>query len=199
MNRFARVRRSLRVFAPLLALLAPASFFVCVLAVTNAALQATGGQGKTVVSLGFGAVVKAVSAEILLRKTGIAGAPLSTLLSYFCAAGLNLWFLKPLLRERPAGEGRRGWLAAALLSSLFAGGSALFVFGKLAGHISRDGAALCAVFAAAAVYAASILLTGALGREEALSLAGRMGFGKRKEVCHELEGTEGKTHGGGGA
>lgn len=79
--------------APLLTLLAPSTFFICVLSVTNAILQANGYERKPVVSMLAGAAVKIVSNTILIRFIGMTGTPISTFLCYLTATGLNIYFV----------------------------------------------------------------------------------------------------------
>lgn len=79
--------------APLLALLAPSTFFVCVLSVTNAILQANGFERKPVISMLVGAAVKIASNTILIRVIGMTGTPISTFLCYLTATGLNIYFV----------------------------------------------------------------------------------------------------------
>lgn len=79
--------------APLLALLAPSTFFVCVLSVTNAILQANGFERKPVISMLVGAAVKIASNTVLIRVIGMPGTPISTFLCYLTATGLNIYFV----------------------------------------------------------------------------------------------------------
>lgn len=79
--------------APLLALLAPSTFFICVLSVTNAILQANGFERKPVISMLAGAGVKIVSNTILIRFIGMTGTPISTFLCYLTATALNIYFI----------------------------------------------------------------------------------------------------------
>jgi len=79
--------------APLLALLAPSTFFICVLSVSNAILQANGHERKPVISMLAGAAVKVVSNTILIRFIGMTGTPISTFLCYLTATGLNIYFI----------------------------------------------------------------------------------------------------------
>ena len=79
--------------APLLSLLAPSTFFICVLSVSNAILQANGHERKPVVSMLAGAAVKIVSNTILIRFIGMSGTPISTFLCYLTATALNIYFV----------------------------------------------------------------------------------------------------------
>lgn len=79
--------------SPLLTLLAPSTFFICVLSVSNAILQANGYERKPVISMLAGAAVKIVSNTILIRFIGMTGTPISTFLCYLTATGLNIYFI----------------------------------------------------------------------------------------------------------
>ncbi|MCQ2456475.1 MAG: polysaccharide biosynthesis protein, partial [Clostridia bacterium] len=78
---------------PLLMLLAPSTFFICVLSVSNAILQANGYERKPVISMLVGAAVKVVPNMILIRVIGMEGTPISTFLCYLTATGLNIYFV----------------------------------------------------------------------------------------------------------
>lgn len=79
--------------APLLALLAPSTFFICVLSITNAILQANGFERKPVISMLVGAAVKIASNTVLIRVIGMPGTPISTFLCYLTATALNIYFV----------------------------------------------------------------------------------------------------------
>ncbi len=79
--------------APLLTLLAPSTFFICVLSVSNALLQANGHERKPVISMLVGAAVKVVTNAILIGVIGMPGTPISTFLCYLTATALNIYFV----------------------------------------------------------------------------------------------------------
>ncbi len=79
--------------APLLTLLAPSSLAVCLLAVTNAALQAIGKAGLPVISMAVGAGVKILSTLLLVPLLGMTAAPVSTFLCYLTVTIMNLAFV----------------------------------------------------------------------------------------------------------
>ena len=148
--------------SPLLALLAPSSFFVCVLAVPNSILQSCGEERKPVISMLCGAAVKCVSSVILLQKIGIAGAPVSTFLCYLTVTVINLAFVVKCTGIRPdfskifflpAAAGLACAVTAAAVNGLLAPFS-----GKLA--------CFAAIFAGAAVYAAILLASGNVTADE---------------------------------
>ena len=81
--------------APLLTILAPAIFFVCLLSVTNALLQANGYERKPIISMAAGAVVKLTLTYILvgIPEIGMYGVPISTFCCYFTVSVCNVYFL----------------------------------------------------------------------------------------------------------
>ncbi len=81
--------------APLLTLLAPAIFFVCLLSVSNALLQANGFERKPIYSMLAGAVVKLVLTYILvgIPEVGMSGVPISTFFCYLTVSVMNVYFL----------------------------------------------------------------------------------------------------------
>ncbi len=142
--------------SPLLTLLAPSSFFVCVLAVTNSILQSCGEERKPVISMLCGAVVKCVASVILLQKTGIAGAPLSTFLCYLTVTVINLAFVVKCTGIRP--NFTKIFFVPAV-AGLACAVTAAAVNGMLA-QFSVKLPCFAAIFTGAAVYAAILLATG---------------------------------------
>ena len=80
-----------------------ASFFVCLLLMENAILQASGGEKLTMRTMIIGGVVKIVVNWFLVaqRPINIHGAPIGTLVSYLVMVLINYVFLCRRLRERP--------------------------------------------------------------------------------------------------
>lgn len=154
---------SAAIAAPLLTCLAPSSFFVCVLAVTNSVLQACGHEKSPVISMICGAVVKCVSGVILLGKLGMIGAPVSTFLCYITVTVMNFAFVVKHTRIRLSFT--RTFLSP-LLGSAVCSFTAALVNKTAVGFIGGRAACIAAIFAAAVVYGAFILLTGTVGRDE---------------------------------
>ena len=148
--------------SPLLTLLAPSSFFVCVLAVTNSILQSCGEERKPVISMLCGAVVKCVSSVVLLQKFGIAGAPVSTFLCYLTVTVINLAFVVKCTGIRP--DFSKIFFLPAV-SGLACAVTAAAVNGLLA-QFSGKTACIAAIFAGAAVYAAILLASGNVTMDE---------------------------------
>ena len=148
--------------APLLTLLAPASFFVCVLAVTNSVLEACGHEKSTVVSMLVGAAVKCVSGVFLLKRYGITGAPLSMLACYLTVTVINFAFVVKFTHIKPP-------LLKTFLLPL--GGSVLAAYfasltDKLLSRFGESTACIAAIAVAVAVYAVFLLFTGEVTKDE---------------------------------
>ena len=148
--------------SPLLMLLAPSSFFVCILAVTNSILQSCGEERKPVISMLCGAAVKCMTNVVLLRKIGIAGAPVSTFLCYLTVTVINLAFVVRCTGIRP--DFSKIFLLPAAAGFACAV-TAAAVNGFLA-PFSANSACFSAIFAGAAVYAAILLLSGNITIDE---------------------------------
>ncbi len=142
--------------SPLLTLLAPSSFFVCVLAVTNAILQSCGEERKPVISMLCGAVVKCTSSVILLQTIGIAGAPVSTFLCYLTVTVINLAFVVKCTGIRPKVSSVFFVPAAAGLACAVCAAAVNRFLAPFAGKA----ACFAAIFAGAVVYAALLLASG---------------------------------------
>lgn len=87
--------------APLLALLGISIVFSCLITTTNAILQSYKQTGKPIISMALGALVKIISAYILIGmpSIGIYGAPLSTLFCNITITAVNIYFMNKSLPE----------------------------------------------------------------------------------------------------
>jgi len=162
--------------SPLLTLLAPSSFFVCILAVTNSILQSCGEERKPVISMLVGAAVKLISSRILLETMGISGAPVSTFLCYLTVTVLNFSFVarKVSIRMDLNMVFLRPLLASAVCT-LTAAGAYRFLISQIGAKISCLGA----IFLAAAAYLVCLILTKSVDRDEILRIFGSRAAGKR--------------------
>ncbi|MBQ2727036.1 MAG: polysaccharide biosynthesis protein [Clostridia bacterium] len=149
--------------SPLLALLAPSSFFVCILAVTNSILQSCGEERKPVISMLAGALVKGISSRILLQTMGISGAPVSTLLCYLTVTALNFTFVVRAGGIRISFV--RVFLRPMLASSLCAL-TAAAVYRTVFTWVGVKSGCLVSVAASAAVYLICLILTKTVEIEE---------------------------------
>ncbi len=173
--------------SPLLTLLAPSSLFVCLLAVTNAVLQAYGREGKPVLSMLAGAVVKTVSGVILVGWMGMKGAPISTFLCYFTAAMINFAFVLRYAALRPS---MSRMFMKPLLGGIVCAATASVGYGLLSPHLGEAAGTAAAIGLGAVAYAAVIVLTRAVDGEELAVLLRKYfprtkltKFNKRK--CHK--------------
>ena len=89
--------------APLLSVLALSVFFIGMIAISNALLQAHKLERKPIISMIAGSVVKLVTSYILIGipDVGVYGAPASTFLSYFTIAAVNFYFLAKHIKLIP--------------------------------------------------------------------------------------------------
>jgi len=143
---------------PLLSLLAPSTFFVCMLSVTNAILQSCGYERMPLYSILAGAVVKIVSNYILLHMIGMYGTPVSTFLCYLTATAINLYFVARKAGVMPnPGRVFVKPLIAAITCALSAVGSYWLLTGVL--HMGGRVPTLLAILAAVFVYAVMIFVT----------------------------------------
>lgn len=146
----------------LLSIMGIASFFVCLVLMENAILQASGKEKLTMLTLISGGVIKIIVNWFLVAQRGINiyGAPIGTLVSYFVMAVMNFIFMCVTLRETPR---MLRIFAGPAGASLLMGAAAWAVYG-LAGHFLGTGgylgmaaAAALAILAAVGVYLVSVI------------------------------------------
>ena len=159
------VQSSVEMAWPLLSLLAPSTFFVCLLSVTNAILQSCGYERKPLYSMLCGAVVKLISNAILLHFVGMYGTPISTFLCYLTAAGMNLYYVAKYAKVTP--NARRVFLrplVASVTCAAAAMGSYAFLTRVL--HMAGRIPTLLAIFAAVVVYVLMIFVIRAITADD---------------------------------
>ena len=154
----------------LLRIMGIASFFVCIVLMENAILQASGREKLTMVTLITGGLVKILINWFLVarRPINIYGAPVGTLVSYLVMALMNYFFLCRSLEQRPR---VLRIFAGPLASSALMGVTAWGVYGLCArvlpqGRLSRLAAMAAAILAAVLVYVAAAVLTRAVTKED---------------------------------
>ena len=146
----------------LLCIMGIASFFVCLVLMENAILQASGREKLTMVTMITGGLVKIIVNWFLVanRAVNIYGAPIGTLVSYFVMAAMNYIFMCSSLENRPRLSRA---FARPAASSFIMGAAAWLVYGaaaRIIGTGSSLKAVVClgiAVLAAAAVYLAATI------------------------------------------
>lgn len=152
--------------APLLSILAISSFLVCMLAITNAILQANKKPYLPLVSMLIGACAKVVASFLLIGNEGIGifGAPISTDICYIIVVICNFYFCAKYANFRPKVS---KVFVKPLISAILCGAAALGTYllsYNILGY-SRI-LALPAICVAGIVYLVSILVLGALEKED---------------------------------
>ncbi len=160
---FYRDRAAITSTAPLLSLLAPSTFFLCVLSITNAMLQACGHERKPLISMAIGAVAKIGANIALLIFIGMPGTPISTFICYFTATVINMFFIKKHtgLKLRLSRVFVRPLIAGIFCGAAAYGSRCLFAI-FLPGKI----ATILAILAAAAVYVTLIFVIKAIAPDD---------------------------------
>ena len=155
----------------LLAIMGAASFFVCMLLMENAVLQASGKERYTMITMIVGGLVKIVVNWLLVarREINIYGAPIGTLASYMVMCAMNFLFMTVTLERTPR-------LGRILFKSVFCstvmGFSAWAVYGlapRLIHVPGQLGMLLCmfvAMAAAVVVYLICVVATSAVTRAD---------------------------------
>ena len=155
----------------LLSVMGIASFFVCLVLMENAVLQASGKERLTMLTLISGGVIKIVVNWFLVAHPGINiyGAPVGTLVSYFLMAAMDFVFLCVTLRQTPR---MLRIFAGPVGASLLMGLSAWAVYG-LAGRFLNTGsylglaaAAGLAILVAVVVYLVSVIAMRVITKED---------------------------------
>lgn len=151
--------------APLLTLLAPAIFFVCLLSVSNALLQANGYERKPIFSMIAGAAVKLVLTYILVGIPGIgmSGVPISTFFCYLTVSVMNVYFLVKYVHVRLDFD--RMFLRP-LLSGVACAVSAYAVYYLLSAIVNYAVSMFAGIIVGAIVYVVIIFATRTISEED---------------------------------
>ena len=155
----------------LLSVMGIASFFVCLVLMENAILQASGKEKLTMITLISGGLIKIAVNWFLVAEVSINiyGAPVGTLVSYFFMAVLDFVFMCVTLKEKPrALKVFAGPIAASLLMAATAW--AIYgLAGRFLGIESYFGMLLSmalAIGAAVLVYAVSVIAMRVITKED---------------------------------
>lgn len=155
------------VAAPMLSVLGIGVFFVGMISVTGAMLQAHGYERLSIVSTLIGIAVKFVSEFILLGipAVGLYGAPISTVLCYLIMLVMNFMFLAKYAKQRPSITGvfLKPFIASAVCTV-----SAVLFYNALYTFIQSRLTVLLAIFFAIIVYIAVMFLIKAVNKEDLL-------------------------------
>lgn len=178
LNLFYRVPESIEMATPLLRLLAPSAFFVCLLSISNAMLQACGKERLPVISMLAGAAVKLVSNYFLIQIIGMKGTPISTFLCYLTVTCFNFTFVSKYAGIVP--NVRRVFLRP-FVCGIACAASALGAYTLYVCFISPKVATIAAIATAAVIYVLLIFLLRAVTSEDISLLP------KGKKICAVLQ------------
>lgn len=161
----------------LLRIMGVASFFVCVVLMENAILQACGKERLPMIALISGSLVKILINWIIIAipAINIYGAPIGTLIGYLCMAVMNYIFIRRALKSSPNLFRAFG---KPLGCSLVMGLTAIAVYrllGLAVGGLGRIGLLLSmavAIVAAAAVYLFCIVRSRSVTAEDLAMIPG---------------------------
>ena len=152
----------------LLSIMGIASFFICLVLMENAILQASGKEKLPMVALISGSLLKILINWIIIPipTVNIYGAPIGTLFGYCCMAVLDYIFIRKALGENPhLGK----VLGRPLFCSVLMGASAFGVYSLCSRLIGTAGTLKMFVSMALAVVAGVIIYAVAVIRSRAIT------------------------------
>lgn len=151
--------------APKLSVLSLSVFFICMLSVTDAILQAHGKEKLPIISMLSGCSVKLITNYILIGipAIGIYGAPISTFLCYFVITAVNVFFMSKYTDVTPAVIKT---FFRPLLASIVCMAASFASYWFLSGVMNPKIATLVAILTAFVVYVFAVLLLGAVNRDD---------------------------------
>ena len=155
----------------LLSIMGVASFFVCLVLMENAILQASGKEKLTMITLISGGIIKIVVNWFLVaqRSINIYGAPVGTLVSYLFMAALDFVFMCVTLKEKPkalkvfAGPMAAGLLMAATAWAVYGLAWRFYDAGSYFGMLLSMALSIAA---AVLVYAVSVIAMRVITKED---------------------------------
>lgn len=164
-------QNSAEMAAPLLSILALSVFFVGMISITNAALQASGHEKLPIISMVAGAVVKIISSLILIGipSVGIYGTPIGTFLCYMTTTIINFYYIAKHTGVIPNFvQTFIKPLAAGVACCLGAYGTYLAAKGVIdvSSRVGNGIATLASIAVACIIYAALLLLLRGLYEED---------------------------------
>ena len=166
--------------ASALTVLAPAIFFLGMIAITNSVLQAYRFERKPILSTTAGIVVKIVLTYILSGVPGIGanGSAVGTAACYLTVFAFNLYFVIKYTHFVP--HIRRIFLKP-LSAGILCGATAVLTVRLFSGRIPDKLLTLIAILLAAVIYAGTLLLLKGFDRTDILMLP------KGEKICRAME------------
>lgn len=167
----------------LLSIMGIASFFVCIVLMENAILQASGKEKLPMIALVSGSVLKIFINWIVIAipSVNIYGAPIGTLFGYLCMAMLDYIFIRKALNQKP--NLRKAFLNPFLCSLVM--GVLAFTVYRLCMHLPLHSGKLCmlvamllAILAAVIVYVLLVIRTACITYNDMKLIPGGEKVGK---------------------
>lgn len=166
----------------LLTIMGAASFFVCIVLMENAVLQASGKEKLTMLTMISGGLIKiGVNWFLVARpEINIYGAPVGTLVSYLVMAAMNYVFMCRTLDERPR---LAPVFVRPLAASALMGASAWAIYGLCSRFVGGEwlgtaASMVLAVLVAVVVYAVSAICLKTITNEDLKLIPGGEKVGK---------------------
>lgn len=155
--------------APLLSILGISVFLSCMITATNSVLHAYRSVNKPVLAMLVGALLKIVSAYLLIgnERIGLYGAPISTLLCNLAVVALNLWFAYGLCKDADLSGVFWKPFAASAVSTGIAYGAYLWLVLRFGEHAIFG---MGGILLTGALYLVFACLFGALDTEDLLAM-----------------------------
>lgn len=182
---FSKQTEAIEIAAPLLSFLGISILFSCFITTANAILQSYRQTSKPIISMAFGALVKVISAYILIGipSVGVYGAPISTLLCNITVTAIDIYYINKCL---PRTDSVTNLYVRPFLASCMMMAVSLAVYIPISSVLeNRLVGFVCALCAAVAAYFVFALLFGVVTREDILMLpfgdkiayvVGKLGF-----------------------
>ena len=149
--------------AGMLTALAPSVFFVCLVAITNAILQACCKKTKPIRSMLACSAVKLAMSLVLIPVLGKYGSPISTLICYITIVVFNMYFVSKYAGVIPSVF---NVYVKPLVASSACGVAAMLVSYKLTPITGNTVATVVSILCAVIVYGALILILRCLTKED---------------------------------
>lgn len=168
---------SLDLAAPALSIVSSAIFFLAVISITNAILQAYRFERQTIISTVSGIIVKIIATWVLsgINGIGIVGSAVGTALGYFVIMSVNIFFVITKTGFVPS---IRKIFLKPLIAGIFCGVTALGV-----SHLLGEGkiSTVISICAAVMVYLVVIVLIKGINRADILMVPGG------KHICRIMD------------
>ena len=155
----------------LLSIMGIASFFVCIVLMENAILQASGKEKLPMIALITGSLLKIAINWVIIAipRINIYGAPVGTLLGYLCMALIDYFFIRHSLHQNPNlfhAFGKPVICSAVMGVFAFGAYHGLMALLPIHGRMGMFLSMVLAILIAAAVYVLAVVKTRCITNED---------------------------------